>query len=73
MQIPQNPELDHAAQCGPGLACVDNCPEGAQCFVSIFTCQETKRPAVTVIKDGFQSKDRLKKDVPANAWVEEMK
>jgi len=27
----------------------------------------------TVIKDGFQSKDRLKKDVPANAWVEEMK
>lgn len=27
----------------------------------------------TVIKDGFQSKERLKKDVPAQDWVEEMK
>jgi D-xylose transport system substrate-binding protein len=27
----------------------------------------------TVIKDGFQSKDRLKKDVPAQYWVDEMK
>jgi D-xylose transport system substrate-binding protein len=27
----------------------------------------------TVIKDGFQSKERLKKDVPSQYWVEEMK
>jgi D-xylose transport system substrate-binding protein len=27
----------------------------------------------TVIKDGFQSKERLKKDVPSQDWVEEMK
>src|SRR6516162_10145448 len=26
--------------CEPGLVCQSNCPRGALCFVSIFTCQE---------------------------------
>jgi hypothetical protein len=37
------------APCASGLACVDNCPKGAKCIVSIFTCQEAPKPTVTVI------------------------
>jgi hypothetical protein len=40
------------AACGKGLVCKDNCPPGAMCFVSIFTCQEGEKPEVTVIGKG---------------------
>ncbi len=39
-------------ECKKGLACVDNCPDGAKCYVSIFTCQEVKKPPISVIRKG---------------------
>jgi hypothetical protein len=38
-------------RCVSGTSCADNCPDGALCFVSIFTCQP-KAPAPVVIKKG---------------------
>jgi hypothetical protein len=43
---------DDATPCASGLACASNCPADAKCIVSIFTCQETAKPPVTVIGEG---------------------